>query len=87
MTLVADVGAGTRTALWQHAGLRRTQTGLEQLLEDPYPLARLIGACALVRRESRGAHVREDHPRTDPQLDAMHTIVDPDGGVSFERWD
>jgi|HubBroStandDraft_6_1064221.scaffolds.fasta_scaffold141898_2 L-aspartate oxidase len=87
VTLVADVGAATRTALWQHAGLRRTQTGLEQLLDDPYPLARLIAACALARRESRGAHVREDHPQTDPQLDAMHTIVDPAGGVSFERWD
>ncbi len=87
VTLVADVGAATRTALWQHAGLRRTQTGLEQLLDDPYPLARLIAACALARRESRGAHVREDHPQTDPQLDAMHTIVDPDGGISFERWD
>ena len=87
VTLVADVGAATRTALWQHAGLRRTQTGLEQLLEDPYPLARLIGACALARGESRGAHVREDHPQTDPRLDAMHTIVDPAGGVSFEHWD
>jgi len=85
--LVADVTAATRTALWQHAGLRRTQTGLEQLLEDPYPLARLIAACALARSESRGAHVRVDHPQTDPRLDAMHTIVDPDGGVRFERWD
>jgi L-aspartate oxidase len=85
--LVADVSAATRTALWEHAGLRRTQTGLEALLDDPYPLARLIGACALARAESRGAHVREDHPRTDARLDAMHTIVDPDGGVGFERWD
>ena len=85
--LVADVTAATRTALWQHAGLRRTQTELEQLLQDPYPLARLIAACALARSESRGAHVRVDHPQTDPRLDAMHTIVDPDGGIRFERWD
>ncbi len=85
--LVAEVTPATRTALWEHAGLRRTQSGLEQLLEDPYPLARLIGACALARTECRGAHVREDHPQTDPELDGMHTIVDPDGGVRFERWD
>jgi L-aspartate oxidase len=85
--LAAEVAPATRTALWEHAGLRRTQSGLEQLLVDPYPLARLIGACALARTESRGAHVREDHPQTDPKLDGMHTIVDPDGGVRFERWD
>jgi L-aspartate oxidase len=85
--IVAEVTPATRSALWEHAGLQRTRAGLERLLEDPYPLARLIGACALAREESRGAHVREDHPQTDPLLDAMHTIVEPDGVVSFERWD
>ena len=85
--LVGEVTPATRTALWEHAGLRRTRDGLEPLLEDPYPLARLIAACALAREESRGAHIREDFPETDPQLDAMHTIVEPDGAVSFERWD
>ena len=85
--LVAEVTAATRTALWKHAGLRRTRAGLEQLLEDPYPLAGLIAACALARNETRGAHIRDDHPQTDPQLDAMHTIIDPDDGVRFERWD
>jgi L-aspartate oxidase len=85
--LVGEVTPATRTALWEHAGLRRTRDGLELLLEDPYPLARLIAACALAREESRGAQIREDFPETDPQLDAMHTIVEPDGAVSFERWD
>ena len=54
VTLVAGVSPATRTALWQHAGLRRTQTGLERLLEDPYPLARLIAACALARERKPG---------------------------------
>ena len=84
--LVAEVTPATRTALWEYAGLSRTREGLEHLLGDAYPLARLIAACALARGESRGAHVREDCPRTDPQLDQMHTIVAPDGGVRFERW-
>jgi L-aspartate oxidase len=87
VTLTAEVTAATRTALWEHAGLRRTRDGLEQLLADPYPLARLIAGCALARAESRGAHVREDHPQTDPRLDGMHTIVDPGGAVRFERWE
>jgi L-aspartate oxidase len=84
--LRAEVTAATRTALWEHAGLRRTQAGLEQLLDDPYPLARLIAACALARDESRGAHVRKDHAQPDHGLEEMHTIVEPYGGVRFERW-
>ena len=85
--LAGGVTQATRTALWQHAGLTRNRAGLELLLDDPYPLARLIGACALAREESRGAHFREDHPETDPELDAMHTIVAADSAISFERWD
>jgi len=85
--LDAEVTAATRTALWEHAGLRRTRTGLEALLDDPYPLARLIAACAIHREETRGAHVRTDHRLTDPALDRMHTIVGPDGDVGFERWE
>jgi L-aspartate oxidase len=84
--LVAEVTPATRTALWEDAGLSRTRQGLERLLDDANPLARLIAACALARTESRGAHVREDHPQSDPRFDEMHTIVDPHGTVSFERW-
>jgi L-aspartate oxidase len=87
VVLAGGVTQATRTALWQHAGLTRNRAGLELLLDDPYPLARLIGACALAREESRGAHFREDHPETDPELDAMHTIVAADSAISFERWD
>ena len=76
----------TRAALWRHAGLLREPGGLRELLDDPYPLARLIGAACLAREESRGAHQRADHPDANPELDRMHTLVG--GGVEprFERW-
>ena len=32
--------------MWRNAGPRRTAAGLERLLDDPYPLARLIAASA-----------------------------------------
>jgi L-aspartate oxidase len=76
----------TRAALWRHAGLRREPDGLSRLSEDPYPLARLIGAACLAREESRGAHQRTDHPATDPGLDCMHTLVGADAAPRFERW-
>jgi len=76
----------TRAALWRHAGLQRDPAGLRQLLDDPFPLARLIGASCLAREESRGAHQRLDHPDTDPALDHMHTLVDADARPSFEQW-
>jgi L-aspartate oxidase len=67
----------TREAMWRHAGLERDADGLEPLLSDPHPLARLVAACALSRCESRGAHSRSDHPETAAELDRRHTIVDP----------
>lgn len=77
----------TRAALWRHAGLERSADGLEQLLDEPLPLARLIAASALAREESRGAHQRSDRPNTDPALDRMHASVRSDGRPRFERWD
>jgi L-aspartate oxidase len=79
-------GESTRAALWRHAGLRREPAGLTELLADPYPLARLIGAACLAREESRGAHQRSDHPSTDRSLDLMHTLVDEHAAPRFERW-
>ena len=58
--------AATRAALWRDAGIVRTAEGLERLLDDPHPLARLIARCALARTESRGAHLRADSPRARP---------------------
>jgi L-aspartate oxidase len=79
--------AGTREALWNDAGIERTPDGLERLLGDPFPLARAVGASALARRESRGAHQRTDAPATDPALDFTHSVVALGREPRFERWD
>ncbi len=76
----------TRDALWHHAGLQRTREGLEQLLGDPFPLARLIARSALEREESRGAHQRGDAPVTDPGRDGMHLTVDSGGDARWAIW-
>jgi L-aspartate oxidase len=76
----------TRAALWRHAGLQRDAAGLARLLDDPFPLARLIAASCLAREESRGAHQRTDHPGTDPALDGMHTLVGGGTAPRFELW-
>jgi L-aspartate oxidase len=76
----------TREALWRHAGPRRDAAGLEQLLDDPYPLARMIAAGALERRESRGSHMRSDFPALDAGLDRAHIVHAADGTRRIERW-
>jgi L-aspartate oxidase len=76
----------TREALWRDAGILRTASGLERLLGDPSPLARLIATCALNRRESRGAHLRADHPDRDPSLDHHHAVVVGEGALSWQTW-
>jgi L-aspartate oxidase len=67
----------TREAVWRHAGLERDAATLQPLLDDPHPLARLVAACALHRRESRGSHARSDFPAADPELDCTHSVVSP----------
>jgi L-aspartate oxidase len=77
--------ASTRAALWQDAGISRSGAGLTRLLADPHPLARLIARCALARRESRGAHRREDHPDRDPALDHRHVVIAGES-ISWQTW-
>jgi L-aspartate oxidase len=77
----------TRAALWRDAGLVRRPEELERLAtDDPFPLARAIARAALARQESRGAHQRVDHPRTDAALDGMHYVVSGEGPVSLRAW-
>jgi len=78
--------AQTREAMWRLAGPRRQATQLEQLLHNPYPLARLIARAALSRQESRGAHRRLDFPNRDPSLDGVHLVIDGDERVRREHW-
>jgi L-aspartate oxidase len=80
-------GASTREALWRDAGIVRSGEGLERLLEDPHPLARLIASCALARTESRGAHRRLDYPERDPELDHRHVIVPAEDPIGWQTWE
>jgi L-aspartate oxidase len=77
----------TRQAVWELAGLVRDRAGLERLAGDDHPLARLTAAHALLREETRGAHVRSDHPATDPALDRRHTVTPGSSDApAFELW-
>lgn len=76
----------TRRSLWQNAGIERETESLSKLLDDPHPIVRAIGASALKRKESRGAHKRTDFPDLDPKLNHTHFIVYPDGEIKSEKW-
>jgi L-aspartate oxidase len=77
--------AETRDAVWELAGPLRSADGLERLLSDPYPLARLIARFALKREESRGSHRRLEFPDPDPALDGRHLICRGDA-LRWEIW-
>lgn len=77
----------TRAAVWRHAGLERDAAGLEQLVSDTHPLARLVAISAKAREETRGSHARAEFPELDPTLDRHHTILGPDTEIPrFEAW-
>ena len=75
----------TREAVWALAGPLRSTDGLEELLADPYPLARLIARFALEREESRGSHRRVEFPQLDPGLDGRHIVCAGDE-LRWESW-
>jgi L-aspartate oxidase len=76
----------TRDTVWRLAGPVRHPEQLRELLDDPYPLAGAIAACALERRESRGGHLRADFPGLDHMLDGVHIVRAPDGTTRREEW-
>jgi L-aspartate oxidase len=78
--------ASTRSALWRDAGIVRSREGLDRLLRDAHPLARLIARSALAREESRGAHMRLEFPERDPALDHRHVAVVGEEEIAWERW-
>jgi L-aspartate oxidase len=77
--------AETREAVWELAGPLRSAEGLQRLLSDPYPLARLIAGFALEREESRGSHRRVEFSQPDPRLDGSHQVCRGDE-LRWERW-
>ncbi|KPP90181.1 MAG: L-aspartate oxidase NadB [Roseibaca calidilacus] len=86
-----DAVATLRQTMTAHVGVRRTGAGLQQALDTIDRLeraqadspdfanmcatARLIAASALARRESRGAHWRDDFPTLDPAQAARSFIT------------
>ena len=90
--LVSDTGNGRQTpvhdagdALWRDAGLIRSASGLQRLLDTPSELVQLIARSALARTESRGVHFREDYPAEDAAL-AGHLVIKPGAEPELERW-
>jgi L-aspartate oxidase len=76
-----------RDAVWRGAGPERSAAGLASLSGARYPLARLISAAALERRESRGVHWRVDFPEADPAFDHVHLVHEAGGGLRRQAWD
>jgi L-aspartate oxidase len=76
----------SREALWRYAGLERDGEGLSRLLDDPYPLVRLIAESALTRTESRGAHLRRDFPELNPEFDNKHVTIGLERPATPDQW-
>jgi L-aspartate oxidase len=85
---IVGVERETQRALWDHAGIERSEKGLRELLDDSHPLARLIARAAIERKESRGTHARVDHPDPDVALDGKHVVAgETDEELCWETWE
>ena len=85
---IVGVERETQRALWDHAGIERSEKGLRELLDDSHPLARLIARAAIERKESRGTHARIDHPDPDVALDGKHVVAgETDEELCWETWE
>jgi L-aspartate oxidase len=74
-----------RSALWRDCGLIRDAAGLENLLEAPHLLTRLVASSALTREESRGSHFRADFPSESDAFE-RHVVLRPGAEPSLEPW-
>ena len=82
----APASAEDGPALEAAAGPLRSADGLARALRgrDPAGLAGLVMRSALLREESRGAHVRTDLPAEDPGWAALEVVVRLDAGGAPE---
>jgi L-aspartate oxidase len=73
-------GEGLREALSGIGALARTIPAGAEESRNLATVARLVATAALARPESRGAHFRADHPRTDPAW-RRRILLRPEGGA------
>ena len=81
----APPSAGEGAVLAAAAGPLRSAGGLREGLRSATGLAALILRAALLREESRGAHVRTDRPEEDPAWAALEVVARRDVPGVFAR--
>ncbi|MGP0102617.1 MAG: hypothetical protein ACLPUT_13495 [Solirubrobacteraceae bacterium] len=67
-------------------GRRAHARGPQPPAHRPAPARPDDRRCALARTESRGAHLRADHPERDPAFDFRHALVTGEDAISWETW-
>jgi len=81
LEIVAALKARYKSVRLQDRGNKFNMELLEAFeLEHLLELSEVTVACALARRESRGAHSREDFPNRDDANFLKHTLATNEGG-------